>query len=292
MKVLITGSAGRVGRAIYIKLMKSHQVLGLDTTPCSTVDIVADIRDKAQVTKALVDVDVIVHVAALHAPHVGLVSEQTFFDINLHATEYLMEQGAKAGIKHFVFTSTTALYGYASQAQSEASWLDETVTPRPKTIYHRTKLAAENRLQELSESLNIPVTVLRMSRCFPEPVNLMAVYRLTRGVDARDVASAHACAIDKRLAGFRRFIISGATPFSTQDTKLLFDDAAQGIKTYAPELYKVCEAKGWPLPSSLDRIYDSGLAKEELGWIPVHGFDSVISLYESEMAEVLPAVKC
>ncbi|MEL7478327.1 MAG: NAD-dependent epimerase/dehydratase family protein, partial [Pseudomonadota bacterium] len=64
MKVLVTGSAGRVGRAIYIKLMRTHQVVGLDKTPCSTADYVGDIRDKALIQQALEGVDVIIHTAA------------------------------------------------------------------------------------------------------------------------------------------------------------------------------------------------------------------------------------
>jgi len=45
MKILVTGSAGRVGRNIYIHLMRQYQVVGLDMTPCSTVDCIGDIRD-------------------------------------------------------------------------------------------------------------------------------------------------------------------------------------------------------------------------------------------------------
>jgi len=40
LKILITGTAGRVGRAIYINLMKKHEVVGIDRTPCSTADFV------------------------------------------------------------------------------------------------------------------------------------------------------------------------------------------------------------------------------------------------------------
>ena len=114
MKILVTGTAGRVGRAIYINLMHHHQVVGIDKTPCSTVDYVGDIRDTALLTKALSGVEVVVHTAALHAPHVGLVSDQEFEAINIKATEELALLGLKMGIKHFVFTSTTALYGFAS----------------------------------------------------------------------------------------------------------------------------------------------------------------------------------
>ena len=143
MKILVTGTAGRVGRAIYINLMKKHQVVGIDKTPCSTADYVGDIRDTELLDKALEGVEVIVHTAALHAPHVGLFSDDEFEQINVTATEHLALQGLKKGVKHFVLTSTTALYGYASTPEGVAGWVNESVTPQPKTIYHRSKIQAE-----------------------------------------------------------------------------------------------------------------------------------------------------
>ncbi|KXF80873.1 NAD-dependent epimerase/dehydratase family protein [Enterovibrio coralii] len=291
MKILVTGSAGRVGRAIYIKLMKSHDVVGIDSTPCSTADFVGDIRDEVLIGKALEGVDVIVHTAALHAPHVGLMSDDDFESINVNATEKLALAGVKAGIKHFVFTSTTALYGHASTPKDKAGWIDESVEPKPKSVYHKSKVSAEHKLKTISDLFNLPVTVLQMSRCFPEPVDLMAVYRMTRGVDARDVASAHLCAIEKRLAGFRRYIISGKTPFTSDCCHTLYYSADKALEGVSPDLAAVFAERGWKLPSCLDRVYDSSLAQQELGWTPIYGFESVIDMYDQDVAEVLTPSK-
>lgn len=292
MKILVTGSAGRVGRAIYIKLMKSHEVLGLDRTPCSTVDCVGNICDSALVSKALQGIDVIVHTAALHAPHVGLASVDEFERVNVAATEMLALAGIKSGIKHFVFTSTTALYGHASTPAGVAGWVDENIVPQPKSIYHESKIKAERKLKEISNVFSIPITVLQMSRCFPEPVDVMSIYRLTRGVDARDVANAHSCAIEKRLNGFRRFIISGKTPFDHSCCQRLYQEAHELIKEYCPDIAVEFAQRGWALPQSLDRIYDSSAAQRELNWHPLYGFDAVLDLFDTESAEVLPAVRC
>ncbi|MDX1729449.1 MAG: NAD(P)-dependent oxidoreductase, partial [Pseudoalteromonas tetraodonis] len=165
MRILVTGSAGRVGRAIYIKLMRTHDVVGIDKTPCSTADYIGDIRDSALIGGVLENIDVIVHTAALHAPHVGLVPDSEFTSINVDATEKLALAGVKAGVKHFIFTSTTALYGYASTPKNITGWIDEDVTPQPKSIYHKSKIAAETKLKEISNLFQLPVTVLQMSRC-------------------------------------------------------------------------------------------------------------------------------
>ncbi|AGH81046.1 NAD-dependent epimerase/dehydratase [Psychromonas sp. CNPT3] len=291
MKILITGTAGRVGRAIYIKLMKYHEVVGVDLTPCSTVDHIGDIRDKALMSKALHGVDVIVHCAALHAPHVGIFSDAQFVSINEDATQNLALQAIQQGIKHFVFTSTTALYGYASTPEGMAGWIDESVLPKPKSIYHRTKINAEKKLENISNHFNFPITVLQMSRCFPEPVDMMCVYRLTRGIDARDVASAHLCAIEKRLNGFNRFIISGKTPFDPSCCRALLENASPVIGEYASDLATEFLKRGWDVPKSLDRVYDSRAAQRALDWQPSHGFESVLAMYDSELAEVLPVRK-
>jgi len=159
MKILVTGSAGRVGRNIYIHLMRQYQVVGLDMTPCSTIDYIGDIRDPILIKSALKDVDFIVHAAALHAPHVGLRPDDDFIDINVRATEQLINMGIEQGISRFVYTSTTALYGYASTPKDKAGWVTEQVIPQPRTIYHQSKLQAERLLQRISEKNALPVTV-------------------------------------------------------------------------------------------------------------------------------------
>lgn len=288
MKILITGTAGRVGRAIYIRLMKEHQVVGLDRTPCSTADFVGDLRDRDLMDEALQGVQAIVHTAALHAPHVGLHSDHEFEQINVEATEALMRRGIAQGLQHFLFTSTTALYGRASTPDGTAGWVDETTVPLPRSIYHRSKIAAEARLEVLSSESGVPVTVLQMSRCFPEPADLMAVYRLHRGIDARDVAAAHALAIERRLEGFRRFIISGATPFTRDCCRRLYGDAPSVIRESVPALAEEFERRGWAIPGRIDRVYDSSAAQRLLDWQPQRGWNSVLEMLDDESAEVLP----
>lgn len=271
--------------------MKEHDVIGIDKTPCSTADYVGDIRDTELLNKAINDVEVIVHTAALHAPHVGLVAEAEFEEINVKATEELALLGIKNNIKHFIFTSTTALYGFASTPKGTAGWVNETLLPKPKSIYHKTKIEAERTLETISKTYTFPITVLQMSRCFPEPANLMIIYRLTRGIDARDVASAHACAVKKRLPGFRRFIISGKTPFIPECCDDLYSNAENVINEYASDLSRIFNERGWSLPKSLDRVYDSTLAQRELDWIPKYGYKSVLEMLDNEVSEILPVKK-
>ncbi|WP_028109753.1 NAD-dependent epimerase/dehydratase family protein [Ferrimonas futtsuensis] len=290
MTILVTGSAGRIGRAIYIHLAnQGYQVRGVDTTPCSTADLVGDLRDDEIRRQALEGVTALVHTAALHAPHVGLASDERFWQVNLTLTQQLADEGVRQGLKQVVFTSTTALYGHGSKPRGgRAAWVDEQVIPQPRTIYHRTKLEAEQWLRRFSDETHLPVTVLRMSRCFPEAVDMMAVYRLSRGIDARDVACAHELALRRCLPGFNLFNLSAATPFTQEDTQALYEDAACLIRQKVPKLADEFDRRGWRLPHSLDRVYDVSAASRALRWQPEHGFESVLALYDQSLAEVLP----
>lgn len=288
MKILITGSAGRVGRAIYVRLQRNHEVIGFDTTPASVVDVVADITNKDALIKALKGVDAVVHTAALHAPHVPHVRESRFVEVNVDGTRNVIEACLECGVRKIAFTSTTALYGDASTPVDAAGWVTEDTVPVPRTIYHRTKLAAESLLREAAEETGkLQVTALRMSRCFPEPVDLMACYRLHRGVDARDVASAHELALESSDRPYRQFVISGGTPFLQEDAAILKSDAAAVLRMRAPDLVSAFNQRGWRFPQSIDRVYVSELAQQELEWKPRHDFREVLRQHDDESAEVL-----
>jgi len=290
MRILVTGSSGRVGRAVYVRLLRDgHDVRGLDRSPASTADVVGDIRDPELLRCALEDIDAVVHTAALHAPHVGHVDEALFHQVNVEATVVLARLAIDRGIKRLVFTSTTALYGDAATPPGRAGWVDESVEPRPRTVYHRTKLAAEAFLESLSREAKLGVTVLRMSRCFPEPAPCMAMYRLHRGIDVRDVAEAHALALDGHTAGFRRLVISGGTPFRPEDVVKLQRDAPAVLARRAPALVEAFRSRQWRLTPSLDRVYSPALAMLQLGWRPRYGFLEVLKMLDEGSPEVLPA---
>ena len=170
-------------------------------------------------------------------------------------------------------------------------WVDEQTTPKPRTIYHETKLEAERVLKTYAGN-RLKVSVMRMSRCFPEPAPMMAVYRLHRGVDYRDVANAHVLAgqLETQKA-FDVFVVSGNSPFHPSDCTDLFEDAASVIQEKYPLLGQVFKERGWQLPSSIDRVYDASYCQEMLGWRAERGPMEVIEQYDRKDFEVLPPLK-
>ncbi|MFK3779178.1 NAD-dependent epimerase/dehydratase family protein [Agrobacterium sp. NPDC089420] len=285
MRIVLTGSSGRVGRAIFSALAGRHDVTGIDRSPFSTTHIVGDFVDEALLRSAFEQADAVIHAAALHAPHVGIVADAEFQRINVEGTRMVAQAAMAAGVPRLVFTSTTALYGHAVSAGS-CTFIDEETPPRPKSIYHRTKLEAEQMLEGMAGP-HLAVRVLRMSRSFPEPADVMAAYRLHRGVDIRDVADAHVLALTNAGDDFQRYIISASTPFSPDDCDSLARDAASVLRR-TPALVEAFAQRGWALPATIDRIYSPTRAAERLGWTSRFGFGEVLAQLDRHSLEVLP----
>ena len=287
-KILITGSSGRIGRALHWSLSQGYAVTGIDISPSSATSKVVDIRNYEQLKRNVDGVDTIFHAAALHAPHVGIASEREFYDINVNATENVCRAALESGASQIIFTSTTALYGYANLGEGEAVWIDEQTIPEPKTIYHKTKLEAENILREYS-GMNLAISILRMSRCFPEPAQKMAIYRLHRGIDYRDVAEAHRLASErKKDKYYDTYIISGETPFIKSDCQLLFENPEMVIRERHAVLAREFDKRGWNFPESIDRVYDSSYAQKTLGWRPKRGPLEILNQFDRGDFEILP----
>lgn len=289
MKVVVTGASGRVGRAIVVRLARAHEVVGVDRAPSSTAAIVGELDDAAVLDRACAGADAVVHAAALHAPHVGVLPDAEFERVNVGGTAAVVAAMVRHEVPRLVFTSTTALYGAAAERRGHAVWIDEATVPQPRTIYHRTKLAAEAFLHEAASRHGIAVRVLRMSRCFPEAAPVMAVYRLHRGIDARDVASAHEAALLHDGPLHALHLVSGRTPFHAEDAEALVLDAPAVLRRRCPALAEAFARRGWALPQSIDRVYDASLAATELGWEPRHGWDEVLAMHDRASSEVLPA---
>ena len=287
MKIAVTGTSGRIGRAIHFELCSQHEVVGIDRSLASVTTHLGDVVDHGFLVKAFKGAEAVIHTAALHAPHVGIVEDNEFHRINVDGTKAVARAAMDCGVRQLVFTSTTALYGHASVHPHRASWVDESTEPQPKSIYHRTKLEAEEFLQSVA-SANLKITTLRMSRCFPEPAPIMAMYRLHRGIDARDVAQGHRLALENPGENYRMFILSGATPFTPSDCEDLKLSPEKVLRKSCPSICDLFATRQWALPGSIDRVYDSSLAQRMLGWKPRYGFEEVTKLLDDHIAEVLP----
>lgn len=290
--VVVTGSAGHLGEALMLTLRAERRpALGLDIKASPFTDRVGSIRDRDFVRECLREARTVIHTATLHKPHVATHTMQEFIDTNVSGTLVLLEEAVAAGVESFIYTSTTSTFGAAlTPAEGEpAAWITEEVVPVPKNIYGVTKVAAESLCELFSRAQRLPVLILRTSRFFPEDddnavtrqkyatANSQANELLYRRADIEDIVSAHMLAIARAPdIGFRRYIISAATPFNRDDLAALMNDAPEVVHRLFPDCKDLYTARNWSLFPHIDRVYVSELAMKELGWQPKYDFRHVL----------------
>jgi UDP-glucose 4-epimerase len=297
MKFLITGSAGHLGEALVRTLQHmKYEVAGADVLASPFTNYTGTIADRDFVKQCMQGVNVVLHTATLHKPHVATHTPQQFIDTNITGTLNLLQEAVAAGVDSFIFTSTTSTFGDAliPPPGAPAAWITEDVAPVPKNIYGVTKTAAENLCQLYYRNFGMPCIVLRTSRFFPEEddnskmraiypdSNLKANEFLYRRVEIEDVVSAHLAAVQKaKSIGFGTYIISATTPFTKTDLLDLRLHAADVVKHLFPEYIEIYEQFGWKMFPSLDRVYVNERARTELGWQPKYDFKHILELLKT-----------
>ncbi|UCE40519.1 MAG: NAD(P)-dependent oxidoreductase [Candidatus Aminicenantes bacterium] len=273
MRILVTGSSGQLGAVIASMLFKQHSVIGADLAPGRFTSRIGDISDSDFVSSVTKNVEIIIHTCSLHAPHLKTHTRKEFIDINIHGTLHLLKSAIDNGVKRFVYTSTTSLYGHAMVSPKKAVWVTEELMPLPRDIYDVTKIAAEGLCQIFAAQYRLPCVSLRVSRYFPESDYFMAIYRLYRGVDVRDAAKAHILAMNAEIETYDVFNISSLSPFSREETQDLYKNAPQVITKHFPVAENVFTKKGWKLPKRIDRVYSIEKARAVLKYRPENNFD-------------------
>ena len=292
MTILITGSAGHLGEAIVRTLRRRGSAArGIDLKPSPFTDAVGSIVDPGFVQAQMDGATAVIHAATLHKPHVATHSKQDFVDTNVTGTLNLLEAAVAAGVKSFVFTSTTSAFGaqLRPEAGQAAVWVTEELPSVPKNIYGTTKLMAEHLCELFARESGLPVVVLRTSRFFPEddddPAmrsayaldNAQANELLYRRLDIADAASAHLLAVARAgEIGFGRYIVSATSPFTQDHLAVLARDAAGVVRALYPECAQLYAARGWRLLPEIDRVYVNERARRELGWHPEFDFAHVL----------------
>ena len=292
MRVLVTGSAGHLGEALVRTLREGlHEVVGLDLLASPFTTHVGSIADPDCVSGCMRGVDLVLHTAALHKPHVATHSRRAFVDTNITGTLNVLEAALANGVAGVVYTSTTSVFGAAlSPADGQpAAWISEDVEPVAKNIYGVTKAAAEALCELYQRSKGLPSIVLRTSRFFPEAddrpelrqryedLNLKANEYLYRRLDLADAVEAHLRAAERMPEiGFGRYIVSSTTPFAPDQRARLRSEAPEVVRSLFPDYAPEYDRRGWRMLPGIDRIYVNQRARDELGWRPRFDFRYVL----------------
>jgi UDP-glucose 4-epimerase len=124
-RVVITGNAGSLGRALVLELLKNPKLdlIGVDRRPLENIPeglthLPLDLRRKSafESIKKLAPQSII-HLGVIRNPQLHRMRRANTYYFNLESTAQLLRLAEKLSIRKFVFLSTANLYGPSAQSQ-------------------------------------------------------------------------------------------------------------------------------------------------------------------------------
>ena len=166
MKILVTGGAGYIGSHVVYELIdQGHDVTILDDMSLGleenidprSIFVQGSTHSDSDLDSVLsVGFDGIIHLAAWKAAGESMTDPAKYAHNNLIGTINLLNACDRHGIKRFVFSSTSSVYG-----NPEYIPIDEKHPTEPISYYGETKLQVEKNLKWFSELKGIRFGVLR-----------------------------------------------------------------------------------------------------------------------------------
>jgi len=157
--VLVTGGAGYVGAVLVPKLLAAgHTVTVLDLyiygdnvlksveTHPQLIQIKGDLRHPAAVEKALASCDAAIHLACISNDPSFELNPALGREINYDCFRPLVKAAKKAGVKRFIYASSSSVYGI-----KEGVSVTEDLSLEPLTDYSKYKALCEQVLDEERE---------------------------------------------------------------------------------------------------------------------------------------------
>ncbi len=164
--VLVTGGAGYIGSHTLRQLGEAgEQVVTLDNLSTGFREAVlygelieGNTGDKALVSQILHDhnIESVLHFAAHTIVPESVSNPLKYYGNNTCATRNLLACCQEAGVKHFIFSSTAAVYG---MPEADKAWEDTATAPI--NPYGTSKLMSEWMLRDLSAVTDLKHVVLR-----------------------------------------------------------------------------------------------------------------------------------
>ncbi len=196
--ILITGGAGFIGSHLTERLLQDRRRVVVVDNLNDFYDprikklniaelerfkrlefVKGDIRD-AQFIKRLFDSNEfgsIIHLAAMAGVRPSIDQPLVYTDININGTQVLLEAAVKNSIRHFVFASSSSVYGNNEKIPfSEDDRVDFQVSP-----YGATKKMGELLCYTYHHLYRLPVTCLRFFTVYgPRQRPEMAIHKFVR----------------------------------------------------------------------------------------------------------------
>lgn len=179
--ILITGATGFIGSHLLPQLSNYQVSLALrNPSPCDYKNyVVGEIDDRTSWQEALQGIDVVIHMAArAHILEESVANPELEFDrVNGKGTINLVKQCIEVGVKHFIFLSSIGAVTTLSD-----TIINESSPCHPDTPYGRSKLKAEQAIEQLCQNSTMTYTILRPTLVYGanNPGNMERLLKLTR----------------------------------------------------------------------------------------------------------------
>ncbi len=184
---LVTGGAGFIGSHVAEHLLKmGHTVIVLDdlsggyerNISPKVIFIHGSITDTKSLESlfTIFQFDYVYHLAAYAAEGLSHFIRHFNYQNNVIGSVNLINQAIKHKIKHFVFTSSIAVYG------TNRTPMIETLTPKPEDPYGVAKYAVEMDLKLAQQMFGLNYTIFRPHNVYGERQNHGDPYRNVLGI--------------------------------------------------------------------------------------------------------------
>ncbi len=207
-RVLLTGADGFIGSHLLEALLNEGCKLrafcfynsfntwgwldSLDPKILNEIEVfTGDIRDPNGVRKAMENIDVVFHLAALIAIPFSYHSPDSYVDTNIKGTLNVLQAARDLNIEKLLVTSTSEVYGTALYVP-----IDEKHPKQGQSPYSATKIGADHMAESFYRSFNLPVTIVRPFNTFGPRQSARAVIptiitQLLSGVNEIKLGSLH-----------------------------------------------------------------------------------------------------
>jgi UDP-glucose 4-epimerase len=167
MTILVTGGAGYIGsHMVHMLADAGEQVVVLDNlstgfewaVPKGVPLLVGETGDPMRVAALIAEhrVDAIIHFAASIVVPDSVRDPLAYYRNNTVNSRALLEVAVNGGVKHFIFSSTAAVYGNPKTAP-----VNEDAAPAPMSPYGSSKLMTETMLKDVGAAHDLKYVILR-----------------------------------------------------------------------------------------------------------------------------------
>jgi nucleoside-diphosphate-sugar epimerase len=160
-RVFVTGAAGFIGGHLVRRLVAlGADVAGLDRKPFAefpgTRHLVGDVTALSPSTVREFQPDIMFHLASVVGVTASAADAGSTTAVILDGTRSALDAAVRAGCRHFVFVSSSEVYG-----EPTAFPVTESTPHAPLSAYGKAKSAAEQLVREQAETHGIRATIIR-----------------------------------------------------------------------------------------------------------------------------------